>query len=143
MIRILGWLAAVMALAIVIAVATVHVTTPSNAAAACMTWEDGVHTAARYSHDNDDRIAAVLLTPEETAAVWPILFKGKGDAPVRFGVMVSQSQPEVAFVAGFDANGCLVGSGSIPFGPVLDAMVAAKVASEFVILAPEAPGVGA
>lgn len=142
MTRILAWLAAILVLAAAIAYLTYQATMPANAAE-CMTWEDGVHTAARYSHDNDDRVAAVLLTPEETAATWAILFKGKGDAPVRFGVMVSQSQPEVAFIAGFDANGCLVGSGSIPFGPVLDAMVEAAVASEFVILAPEAPGAGA
>jgi hypothetical protein len=109
----------------------------------CMKWEDGVHVAARYSHDNGDRVAAVLLTPEETKAVWAILRGPGDDGPVRLGVMVSQSQPEVAFVAGFDAAGCLIGSGSMAFGPVLDAMVSADVKSEFVIIEPVPPEAGA
>lgn len=106
----------------------------------CMKWEDGVNVAARYSHDNDDRVSAVLLTEEETVAVWAILMNGNPDAPVRFGVMVAQSSPDVAFVAGFDELGCLAGKGNIPFGKVLDALVKAGVKSEFVVIAPVAPG---
>jgi hypothetical protein len=110
---------------------------PVLAASSCMTWEDGIRVAAEYSHEADDRIAAVLLTEEETQATWAALFPGKDGAPVRLGVMVSQCDPGTAFVAGFDA------AGSLPFGPVLDAMVATRVASTFVIVEPAAKGVGA
>lgn len=118
---------------------------PAAAAESCMTWEDGVRTAAKFSRDKDDRIAGVLLTAEETKATWDAMFPGK-PGPVRLGVMVSQSDPETAFVAGFDAGGCLVGSGSLPFGVVLDAMVKVDVQSAFVVIEPakaEPPGEGA
>ncbi len=118
---------------------------PASAAQSCMTWEDGVRTAAEFSRDRNDRIAAVLLTAEETAATWNALFPGK-EGPHVLGVMVSQSEPDKAFIAGFDEGGCLVGSGSLPFGPVIDAMVTVGVKSTFVIIAPapaEAPSEGA
>ena len=108
------------------------------AAQSCQTWADGVKVAAEWSRDNDDRVAAVLLTHDETDATWAALFPGQ-DGPHILGVMVSQSDPATAFIAGFDEGGCLVGSGSIPFGPVLDAMVAAGVESVFVILDPAPP----
>lgn len=50
---------------------------PVAAAESCMKWEDGVRTAAEFSRDRNDRIAAVLLTAEETAATWNALFPGK------------------------------------------------------------------
>mgnify|MGYP000010399831 CR=1 FL=1 len=118
---------------------------PASAAQSCMKWEDGVRTAAEFSRDRNDRIAAVLLTPEESAATWNALFPGK-EGPHVLGVMVSQSEPDKAFIAGFDEGGCLVGSGSLPFGPVIDAMVKVDVQSTFVIIAPapaEAPTEGA
>lgn len=108
----------------------------------CMTWENGVAVAAKYSADNDVRVAAVLLTPAETMAVFPMLMPNEV-VPARFGVMISNDDPEKAFVAGFDESGCLVGSGGLPMGQVIDAMVAADVKSEFVIVEPEAPAEGA
>jgi len=109
------------------------------AAQSCQTWADGVKVAAEFSRDNNDRVAAVLLTHDETVATWGALFPGKDGAPHILGVMVSQSDPGTAFIAGFDEGGCLVGSGSIPFGPVLDAMGAVDVQSVFVILDPAPP----
>lgn len=112
------------------------------ASAACQRWEDGVRSAAEWSAAKDDRVAAVLLTPEESAATWAVLFPGE-PGPYAMGVMVAQSDPEKAFIVGFDPNGCVVGSGSLPFGPVIDAMVTAGVKSEFVIIEPAAPTEGA
>jgi len=110
---------------------------PALAAESCMTWEDGVRTAAEWSTEHDDRVAAILLTPEESAATWAILTHGK-PGPARFGVMISQSDPDKAFVAGFDDRGCLIDSGTVSLGPVIDAMVAAGVQSEFVVVKPVA-----
>ena len=123
------------------AVACLLFVAPASAES-CMTWEYGIKAAAEHSGRMDDRVAAVLLTEAETAATWAILFPGK-PGPVRLGVMVAQSDPGMAFVAGFDAGGCLVGSGNMPFGPLLDAMVAADVQSAFGVIKPveaEAPG---
>jgi len=141
MTRILAWLAAILAACILVAIATWHATQPANAQS-CMTWESGVAVAARYAHDNEARIAAVLLTEEETKALFPILMPTE-PVPARFGVMVSNDDPDKAFVAGFDDTGCLIGSGGLPLGVVLDAMVAADVKSEFAIVTPVGPGEGA
>lgn len=119
---------------------------PAAAASSCQTWEDGVKVAAEFSRDNDDRVAGVLLTHDETVATWEALFPGNDGAPYILGVMISQSDPSSAFIAGFDEGGCLVGSGSLPLGPVIDAMVNVDVRSEFVIIQPaaaEAPSEGA
>ena len=113
------------------------------AAAKCMRWEDGVRSAAEWSAAKNDRVAAVLLTPEESAATWAVLFPGGEPGPYMLGVMVSQSEPDKAFVAGFDPNGCVTGSGTLPFGTVLDAMTTAGVQSEFSIVEPAAPTEGA
>lgn len=112
------------------------------AASSCMRWEDGVRAAAEWSHEKNDRVAAVLLTPKETQAVWAHLGVDE-PMPTRLGVMIIQSQPDVAYIAGFDDLGCVAGAGNVPFGPVLDAMVAAGVKSEFVIVEPKAKGTGA
>ena len=112
-------------------------------AQSCMTWQDGIQSAAEWSAAKNDRIAAVLLTPEESAATWAVLFPGGEPGPYMLGVMVSQSEPDKAFVAGFDPNGCVTGSGSLPFGTVLDAMTTAGVQSEFTIVEPAAPTEGA
>lgn len=119
---------------------------PAAASSSCMTWEDGVKVAAEFSRDNDDRVAGVLLTHDETAATWAALFPGKDGAPHILGVMISQTDPNTAFIAGFDEGGCLIGSGSIPLGPVIDALVKVDVKSEFSIIPPaaaEAPSEGA
>lgn len=138
---ILAWLAGLLLVAVALGIATIHVTTPANAQ--CMTWETGMATAADYSHNSGARVAAVLLTPEETMALFPILMPTE-PIPHRFGVMISNDDPDKAFVAGFDENGCLVGSGGLPIGVVLDAMVAADVKSEFVYIEPSiGPGEGA
>lgn len=117
-------------------------TAPALAGPSCPTWEDGVRTAAEWSHEKDDRVAAVLLTEDETAATWDVLFPGK-PGPVRLGIMISQTDPDSAFVAGFDAGDCLVGSGTLPIGPLIDAMVKVDVQSVFVIIEPRAKDVGA
>jgi hypothetical protein len=141
--RIIAWLAALLFIAFLVGIATHYVTTPANAQS-CMTWETGMAVAADYAANKEGvRVAAVLLTPEETMAVFPILMPSE-PIPERFGVMISNDDPDKAFVAGFDAAGCLIGSGGLPLGPVLDAMVQAGVKSEFVNIEPSAgPGEGA
>lgn len=116
---------------------------PALAAPSCPTWEDGVHTAAVWSYERDDRVAAVLLTEAETAATMAIIIGQPPVVPIRLGIMISQTDPDNVFYAIFNADGCLIDSGSAPLGPVLDAMVAAGVESEFVIIEPKAKDTGA
>lgn len=116
------------------------------AAQECQTFDSGVTAAAEYSAASDDRVSVVLLTAEETLAVWRLILK-RSDPPMvdgeRLGVFIMQSTPDVAMVAGFDGNGCLIGTGNMAFGQVLDAMVAAGVKSEFIIIEPAVRGGGA
>lgn len=103
----------------------------------CMKWEDGQANAASYVASSGDRVAAVLLTPEESEATWAAMFPGSAvDAPHRLGIHIIASVADKAFVAGFDEAGCLTGSSPVPFGIVIDAMTAADVQSEFVNVEP-------
>lgn len=116
---------------------------PAFAAQSCPTWEDGVRTAAVWSYEKDDRVAAVLLTEDETAATMTVIIGEPPVMPIRLGVMISQTDPGNVFYAIFNADGCLIDSGTAPLGPVLDAMVKAGVQSEFVIIEPREKDVGA
>lgn len=116
---------------------------PALAAPSCPTWEGAVLSAAASAYDHDDRVSAILLTEEETATTMAVIIGERPVAAIRLGIVIAQSAPSNAFFAIFGPDGCLIDSGFAPLGGLIDAMVAADVESEFVIIEPRKKDIGA
>jgi len=106
----------------------------------CATWEAGTALVAEYSEQHGIKTSGVLLTVEESRAFWAA-FTNTDDPPMmegeRTGILIADAYPNIAMLFGYGDDGCLFQSGEFPFGPVIDALDAAGVKSEFRLLGGE------